>query len=142
VHRFGEGVAPDLNRYPDDPLCVEYQKRDITVDNGGAARFTLAEPARFAIALPKCKYWQQDHWRIQVDRKDEHVVQWDGSYWFDKGTGRAGAILRNFRVEGRPADPGAAADLVEKVSPELAQAMRSHGAAASFGVPFDPRCGP
>ncbi|MGB8649697.1 MAG: hypothetical protein WCD35_03445 [Mycobacteriales bacterium] len=141
VHRFGEGVAPDLNGYPDDPLCVEYQKRDITVDNGGAVRFALAEPARFAIALPKCKYWQQDHWRIQVDPQQEHVVQWDGSYWFDKSTGRAGAILRNFRIEGRPADPGAAADLVATVSPELAQAMRSHGASASFGVPFDPRCG-
>lgn len=141
VHHFGEGVAPDLNSYPDDPLCVEYQKRDITVDNGGAARFTLAEPARFAIALRKCKYWQQDHWRIQVDPKNQHIVQWDGSYWFDKGTGRAAAILYNFRIEGRAADPGAAADLVQKVSPTLAAAMRSHGASGSFGMPFDPRCG-
>lgn len=140
VHRFGEGVAPDLNRYPEDPLCVEYQKRDITADNGGAVAFMLAEPARFAIALPKCRYWQQDHWRIQVDRKDEHIVSWDGSYWFDKGTGRAGAILRNFRMEGHPADPGAVADVVQKVSPELAAAMRSHGSSASFGMPFDPRC--
>jgi hypothetical protein len=140
VHRFAEGVAPDLSKYPDDPLCVEYQKRDITVDNGGAVSFLLAEPARFAIALPKCQYWQQDHWRIQVDRDQEHIVQWDGSYWFDKGTGRAGAILRNFRFEGQPADPGPLADLVEQVSPELAQAMRSHGGSASFGGPFDPRC--
>ena len=140
VHRFAEGVAPDLSKYPDDPLCVEYQKRDITVDNGGAVSFLLAEPARFAIALPKCQYWQQDHWRIQVDRQQQHVVQWDGSYWFDKGTGRAGAILRNVRFEGQPADPGPLADLVEQVSPELAQAMRSHGGSASFGGPFDPRC--
>lgn len=140
VHRFGEGVAPDLSKFPDDPLCVEYQKRDITVDNGGAVAFLLAEPARFAIAGPKCRYWQRDHWRVQVDPKDPHIVEWDGSYWFDKGTGQAGAILRNFRVEGHPADPGAAADLVEKASPELARAMRTHGSSASFGTAFDPRC--
>lgn len=140
VHKFGEGVAPDLNGYPDDPFCVEYQKRDITVDNGGAVHFALAEPARFAIALPKCRYWQQDHWRVQVDRKAQHIVQWDGSYWFDKGNGRSGAILRNFRIEGHPADPGAAADAVEKVSPELADAMRTQGASAAFGMALDPRC--
>jgi hypothetical protein len=140
VHHFKEGVAPDLNGYPEDPLCVEYQKRDITADNGGAAAFLLAEPARFAIALPKCKYWQQDHWRVQLDSKDEHIVGWDGSYWFDKGTGRAGAILRNFSVEGHPADPGAVADLVQQVSPLLAEVMRSHGASGAFGTAFDPRC--
>lgn len=142
VHRFGDGVAPPLTGYPDDPLCVEYSKRDITLDNGGAVAFLLAEPARFAIALPKCSYWQQDHWRVQVDRAQEHLVQWDGSYWFDKGAGRAAAVLRNFRVDGQPTDPGPAADLVAQVSPELAQAMRTKGGSASFGVPFDPRCTP
>ena len=140
VHRFAEGVAPDLSKYPDDPLCVEYQKRNITVDNGGALAFLMAEPARFAIAVPKCQYWQQDHWRVQLDRHDQHLVAWDGSYWFDKGTGRAGAILRNLRVDGRPTDPGAVADLVATVSPALAQAMRTHGASATFATAFDPRC--
>jgi GMC oxidoreductase len=83
VHRFGEGVAPDPTAYPDDPLCVEYAKRDITVDNGGAIRFLLAEPTRFAIAVPKCQYWQQDHWSVQFSRGDVPVVRWDGSYWFE-----------------------------------------------------------
>ena len=138
--QYGEGESPSLDEASSDPLCVEYQKRDITADNGGAVRFMLAEPARFAIALPKCRYWQQDHWRIQVDRRQQHLVQWDGSYWFDKGSGRAASVLRNFRIDGHPADPGPVADLVARVSPELAQAMRSHGASASFGVPFDPRC--
>ena len=50
VHHVGEGEAPDLNGYPDDPLCVAYAKRDITLDNGGAVAFLLAEPSRFAIA--------------------------------------------------------------------------------------------
>jgi hypothetical protein len=140
VQHFKEGQAPALDGYPQDPLCVEYQKRDITVDNGGAVRFLQAEPARFAIAGPKCKYWQQDHWRVQVDTSQEHLVQWDGSYWFDKGAGRAGAIMRGFKVDGQPTDPGPAADLVQMVSPELANAMRTKGSSASFGAPFDPRC--
>jgi hypothetical protein len=146
VHHFAEGQAPKLTAYPDDPLCVEYQKRDITADNGGAVRFAAAEPSRFAIALPKCRYWQVDHWRVQVDRSDpgspadRHIVQWDGSYWFDKGTGRAGAILHHFRIEGQRASSRQAEQLIGTVSPALAGVMRTYGSSAAAGVPFDPRC--
>lgn len=140
VHRFGEGVAPDLNSYPDDPLCVEYAKRDITVDNGGAIRFLLAEPARFAIALPKCQYWQQDHWSVQFAPGQLPVIRWDGSYWFDKGSGRAGAILRHFKIDGHHASSQQAEKLIATASPTLAKIMRSYGSSAEFGVPFDPRC--
>src|SRR5438552_4477839 len=66
VHHFEEGEAPPLDACTDDPLCVEYEKRDITGTNGGAINFLAAEPARFAIAIPKCRYWQQDHWRVQL----------------------------------------------------------------------------
>jgi hypothetical protein len=145
VHRFGEGEAPDLTAYPDDPLCVEYAKRNITVDNGGALAFLLAEPARFAIALPKCQYWQQDHWSVQVSRGDTAIVRWDGSYWFDKGTGQAATRLRHLTVGGQPAGVNRAADLVAKVSPELAAYLRAYGHGGSglgmdAGVPVDPRC--
>jgi hypothetical protein len=144
VHHFREAQAPKLTAYPDDPLCVEYQKRDITADNGGAVRFAAAEPSRFAIALPKCRYWQQDHWRVQVDRTDQrldqHLVQWDGSYWFDKGSGRAGAILRHFKIDGQHASSEQAEQLIATASPTLAEIMRSYGTSAVFGVPFDPRC--
>lgn len=144
-HRFGEGQAPDLTAYPDDPLCVEYAKRDITVDNGGAIRFLLAEPARFAIALPKCQYWQLDHWSVQFSRGDVPVVRWDGSYWFDKGTGQAAARLRHLTVGGQPASVAEAAALVRPVSPELAAFLDQyghHGSGAEFvgSVPVDPRC--
>ncbi|MGZ4508336.1 MAG: hypothetical protein ACXVX8_01655 [Blastococcus sp.] len=145
VHRFGEGEAPDLTAYPDDPLCVEYAKRNITVDNGGAVAFLLAEPARFAIALPKCQYWQQDHWSVQVSRGDTAIVRWDGSYWFDKGTGQAAARLRGFTIEGQPAGVNQAADLVATVSPALADYLRAYGHGGSglgtdAGVPVDPTC--
>ena len=145
VHHFGEGEAPDLNGYPDDPLCVEYAKRDITLDNGGAVAFLLAEPARFAIALDKCQYWQQDHWSVQASRSQTSVVRWDGSYWFDKGTGEAGARLRHFAVGGHPANLRQAARAVAPASPELAAYLRAYGhhgdgMAYAGSVPFDPRC--
>ena len=144
-HRFGEGQAPPLSGYPDDPLCVEYAKRDITVDNGGAIRFLLAEPARFAIALPKCQYWQLDHWSVQFSRGDVPVVRWDGSYWFDKGTGEAAGRLRHLTVGGQPASVAEAAALVRPVSPELAAFLMQYGHSGSGAefdgtVPLDPRC--
>jgi hypothetical protein len=145
VHHFGEGEAPDLGGYPDDPLCVEYAKRDITLDNGGAVRFLLAEPARFAIALPKCAYWQQDHWSVQASRGQTPVIRWNGSYWFDKGTGSAGARLRGLTIGGRPATLREAAREVAPYSPQLADYFRRysrHGDGGGYHgtVPFDPRC--
>jgi hypothetical protein len=145
-HRFGEGEAPDLSAYPDDPLCVEYAKRDITVDNGGAMAFTLAEPARVALAAGKCQYWQRDHWSVQFSRGDTAVIRWDGSYWFDKGTGQAAGRLRNLTVGGQPAGIEEAAELVEPASPELAAYLRLYarggsGLGSDAGVPLDPTCG-
>ena len=145
VHRYGEGEAPDPATTTDDPLCVEYAKRDITLDNGGAVRFLQAEPARFAVALDKCAYWQRDHWSVQASRGQTPFVRWDGSYWFDKGAGQAGARLRHLTVEGRPATLRQAARAVAPYSPQLASFFRtySHGGdgmgyVSSF--PFDPRC--
>jgi hypothetical protein len=146
VHQFGEGEAPDPTAYSgEDPLCVEYAKRDITVDNGGAVAFVLAEPARFAIAGPVCQYWQQDHWSVQFSRGDVPVVRWDGSYWFDKGTGQAAGRLRHLTVGGQPMSVDQAARLVRPASPELAAYLHTFGGggsgtSADAGVPLDPRC--
>jgi len=145
VHHFGEGQAPDPATTTDDPLCVEYSKRDITLDNGGAMRFLLAEPNRFAVALDKCAYWQQDHWSVQTSRGQTAVIRWDGSYWFDKGSGQAGARLRHLTIGGRPAGLEEAAHEVAPYSPELAAFLRSYGRGGngmgySGSYPFDPRC--
>jgi hypothetical protein len=67
-------------------------------------------------------------------------VQWDGSYWFDKGSGRAGAILRNFKIDGQHASSQQAQRLIATASPTLAAIVRSYGASANFGVPLDPQC--
>ena len=127
---FGEGVAPPPSGYPDDPLCVDYAKRDITVDNGGAARFLAAEPARFAIAGKPCRYWQTDHWSVQIDRGFTAVVRWDGSYWWDRGRGLGGVLMAHFRVAGQPAGADQAAAAVATVSPTIAAYIRAYGAGA------------
>src|SRR3954467_14474893 len=145
---FGEGVAPPPAGYPDDPLCVDYAKRDITVDNGGAVRFLAAEPARFAIAARACRYWQTDHWSAQIDRGFTAVVRWDGSYWFDRGRGTGAVLTRNFRVAGQPVGAAQAAALVGTVSPDAAAQIRRYGAGshgAGGGMSFslgggDPTC--
>jgi hypothetical protein len=145
VHQFGEGEVPDLRGYPDDPLCVEYAKRDITLANGGVIRFLLAEPARFALAAGKCEYWQQDHWSVQVAPGQVPLVRWDGSYWFDLGRGQAGARLTGLTVAGQPMTLTRAAEAVAPFSPLLAAyflryAQGGDGASVVSPVPFDPMC--
>jgi hypothetical protein len=147
VHHFAEGQEPPLDGCADDPFCVEYEKRDITAANGGAIRFLAAEPARFAAAIPKCRYWQQDHWRVQLAPGQTSVVGWDGSYWFNKGNGTGGARLRNFTLDGVPADPAPLADLVALVDADLAAVIRRYGESPGGGGgsslvlgPGDPTC--
>ncbi len=145
VHRFGEGQAPPIKGFPDDPLCVEYAKRDITVTNGGALRFLLAEPTRFLIAVPKCRYWQQDHWSVQIAPGQIPLIRWDGNYWFDQGAGQAGAQLHNLRLGGVPLGTAQLAALIAPISPTLAAYFRafSHGgtgAGYAGTIPFNPFC--
>src|SRR5437660_5083267 len=127
---FGEGVAPPATGYRDDPLCVDYAKRDITVDNGGAVRFLAAEPARFAIATKPCRYWQVDHWSVQLDRGFTAIVRWDGSYWWDRGRGIGGVLMSHFRVAGQPTGADQAAAAVATVSPTIAGYIRAYGKGA------------
>jgi hypothetical protein len=132
VQHYGNGQPPDPARAKVTPLCVDYNKRDITVDNGGALRFLAAEPARFAVA-GKCEYWQQDHWRVRLDRGFVPLVQWDGSYWWDLDRGLGGAILRHFRIAGQPVGVEQAAALVAVVAPGLAKFIRRYGAGPDGG---------
>ena len=145
VHKFGEGQAPPLTGIPGDPLCVEYAKRDITITDGGAIRFLAAEPARFLVAVPKCAYWQQDHWSVQFAPGQLAIIRWDGNYWFDQGTGQAGARLHNLRLGGEPVGAAQLARLVAPYSPTLANYFRSYsrggsGLGYAGTIPFNPRC--
>ncbi|HEY5181843.1 MAG TPA: hypothetical protein VIJ07_19075 [Dermatophilaceae bacterium] len=131
--RYGEGAQPPASVASRDPLCVEYAKRDITVDNGGALRFLLAEPVRFGVAGQACRYWQIDHWSVQVDRANTAIVRWDGSYWFDRTDGTAASRLRNFSIDGEPVGVSQAAEAVRPLSPELADYLRRFGEGPNGG---------
>jgi hypothetical protein len=132
VHHYGNGKAPDPLTIKDDPLCVIYNKRDITADNGGLIRFLEAEPARFAVA-GKCQYWQRDHWRVRVDRGVTTVVGWDGSYWFDIPRGKGAGILRNFKIDGHRASASQAAKAIRPASKKLARQFKKFGAKGGGG---------
>lgn len=145
IHQFGEGEVPDLAGLPDDPLCVEYAKRDITLNNGGAIRFLIAEPARVLLAATRCRYWQQDHWSVQAARGQTPVIRWDGSYWFDLGAGQAGARISDLTIAGQPATLAEAARRVAPYSPALAAYFLTYahggdGAVLTAGFPLHPLC--
>ena len=139
-HHFGEGETPPPSLLGTEPLCVEYAKRDITVSNGGAVRFLLAEPARFAIAVPACRYWQLDHWSVQVQPGGPTLVGWDGSYWFDKSAGTAAASVRNLTVAGQPATPEEAAAALRPYDPQLADALEKAANGVSAQLPVSLPC--
>lgn len=145
---YGDGVAPPLNVAGRAPLCVKYSKRDITADNGGALAFLLAEPARFAVAIPACRYWQVDHWRFRVAAAGRPFLRWDGSYWFDRSSGAGGVRLTGFRLGGRPIGISDAASLLRPRFPRLAGGLARYGrqagesgASVRLNPPEDAPCG-
>lgn len=145
-HTFGEGEQPPLWLMFVNPLCVEYSKRDITFDDGGALNFLIAEPSRFAVALPTCRYYQKDHWSVQTTTGATPLVAWDGQYWWDKTGGRAGARLANFRIDGVSVGIGdTVVALRDHGFPQLADALAAYGQApgetgSTVDLPFDLAC--
>jgi glycine/D-amino acid oxidase-like deaminating enzyme len=134
-------AAPTLPAPAADPLCVRYDKTNITVSTLGVVDFLAAEPGRFAIVAGKCSYWQQDHWAVRVTPGTTPIVEWEGSYWYDGRTGSAGGIFGDFRVDGHPADGRAFADALRPlvgnaVADELqAYAADGGGGGANFTLP-------
>ncbi|MFJ7305901.1 hypothetical protein [Streptomyces sp. NPDC099088] len=144
-HVFGEGEAPPWWLLFADPLCVEYSKRDITFDDGGALHFLLAEPSRVAISMVTCRYYQQDHWSVQITAGDTALVQWDGKYWWDKTTQRAGARLTDFRIHGQTAGIGDVVTALRPQFPEIAEVLDDYGHTAgetglTVALSLDLRC--
>lgn len=144
-HRFGEGETPPWWLMFRNPLCVEYSKRDITFDNGGALRFLIAEPSRFALAMLTCRYYQKDHWSVQTTTGSTPWVTWDGQYWWDKSEERAGARLSGFRVHGQSVGIGDAVAALRPVYPDLADALDDYGTEAgetglTTPLPYSPLC--
>ncbi|MCM2416592.1 hypothetical protein [Streptomyces sp. RKAG293] len=145
-HEFGEGEQPPFWLVFVNPLCVEYSKRDITIDDGGALNFLLAEPSRFAVALSTCRYYQKDHWSVQPTSGATPWVAWDGQYWWDKKDELSGARLTNFRIDGRTAGIGDAVAVLRAGGyRSVADVLSAYGSSAgetgaTVELPFDLRC--
>ena len=90
-----------------DPYCVQFDKTNQNVTQLGMVSFLLNEPARTAAAVPKCFYYQQDHWRGSLIQSDGSTVVYEfyGHYFFDKATGDGGVWVTGFTVAGRTFDP-------------------------------------
>jgi len=136
------GTAPPTLPAPaDDPLCVRYDKTNITLSTLEVIDFLAAEPGRVAIVAAKCSYWQQDHWVIRADPQAPPLVSWEGSYWYDAPSGSAAGVLRNLRVADQPADATTfIAALRPIIGDEAADQMSAFadpggGGGASFALP-------
>ena len=49
-----------------DPYCVNFDTTGRSLTDLGLADFLSKEPARVAAAVPKCFYYQEDHWRGSI----------------------------------------------------------------------------
>jgi hypothetical protein len=95
-----EATGPRPNA---DPYCVQFDKTRQNVTELGILDFILKEPARVAAALPKCFYYQADHWRGSIDQDDERteLYEFQGRYFFDKARGEGGAYIVEMGQGGR-----------------------------------------
>lgn len=104
LQRVGTGTA--FPHPKADPFCVEFDKRRQNVTGLGLADFLSKEPARVAAAVPKCFYFQRDHWTGSINQGQQpELWHWDGDYFFDKALGLGGVSVHNFRIGGVPMDP-------------------------------------
>ncbi len=105
IQNAGQGTeVPDPGA---DPYCVSFDKTNQNVTQLGIVTFLTREPARVAAAVPKCSYFQEDHWRGSIIQSDGRTVLYDfvGHYFFDKATGDGGVWVKHFTVAGQTFDP-------------------------------------
>jgi hypothetical protein len=104
IQNAGQGtVVPDPGA---DPYCVSFDKTNQNITQAGIVEFLTNEPARTAAAVPKCFYFQEDHWRGTVQQGDKTAIyEFEGHYFFNKATGDGGVWITGFTVEGQTFDP-------------------------------------
>jgi hypothetical protein len=105
VQNAGTGTkVPDPGA---DPYCVSFDKTNQNITQLGLLTFALNEPARTAAAVPKCFYFQEDHWRgslIQSDGSTE-LYEFIGHYFFNEATGDGGVWITDFNIAHQTFDP-------------------------------------
>lgn len=138
VQDAGQGTTvPDPGA---DPYCVRFDKTNQNVTQLGLVTFLSMEPARVAAAVPKCFYFQEDHWRGSLIQSDGSTVlyQFYGHYFFDKARGDGGVWVKGFTVAGHTFDP--------RTLPGFPPAYRRYfgpgtgGFITHNGIPADPPC--
>ena len=88
------GTGTDFPDPGADPFCVEFDKTQQNITDFGLVEFLAMEPARVAAAVPKCFYFQHDHWTGSiVQGQPPELWHWDGSYFFDKAQGIGGVYV-------------------------------------------------
>jgi hypothetical protein len=92
------GTGVDFPNPGADPFCVEFDKTQQNITDFGLVEFLAMEPARVAAAVPKCFYFQHDHWTGSiVQGMPPELWHWDGSYFFDKAQGIGGVYVSDLR---------------------------------------------
>ena len=134
------GMGTEVPHPEADPFCIEFDKRHQNVSELGVVEFLSKEPARVALASPKCFYFQSDHWRGSIVQSDASTktYEWDGHYFFDKGKGEGGAWVTNFSVNGKSGDPTTVPGFPPAYAPFFGYG--TGGVITHNDVPADPRC--
>ena len=136
IQTLGTGV--DYRNPNADPLCVEFDKTNQNVTDFGIVDFLLNEPARTVPAVPKCFYYQIDHWTGSIVQGGQPTLwHWDGQYFFDKAQGMGGVHIENLTVGGLPADPSLLPGFPMEFSPYFGRGQG--GAYVTLGA-GDPSC--
>jgi len=92
------GMGVDFPDPGADPFCVEFDKTQQNITDFGIVDFLAMEPARVAAAVPKCFYFQHDHWTGSiVQGQPPELWHWDGSYFFDKARAIGGVYVSNLQ---------------------------------------------
>ena len=133
------GLGAEVPDPDADPYCVEFDKTQQNVSDLGIFEFLSLEPARVAAAVPKCFYFQTDHWTGSLVQGEEpELWHWDGQYFFDKARGVGGVNVQNFRIFGEPASPSDYGEVPEEMAPYMDQS--GGGAYIIGGFDADPNC--
>ncbi len=138
VQDAGTGTAvPDPGA---DPYCVHFDKTDQNITQLGMADFLLKEPARVAAAVPKCFYYQEDHWRGSIVQGDGATILYEviGHYFFNKATGDGGVWVTGFSIAGQTFDLTA----LPGFPPQYGQYFGpgTGGMITHDDIPADPQC--
>jgi hypothetical protein len=138
IQDAGQGTTvPDPGA---DPYCVRFDKTNQNVTELGLVGFLSKEPARVAAAVPKCFYYQEDHWRGSLVQSDQQTVVYEfyGHYFFNKATGDGGVWVTGFTVAGQTFDPRT----LPGFPPQWDQYFGpgTGGVTSHDDVPVDPSC--